>query len=256
MPNLKKLQMLQSLSALDAPQQQQQESAARSHQARVATAMQMLGLQQQQQNAGAEQAFRQQQLAQSEQGKAQDYELAKTHYGNLEQAANNRNELEAIQGLGNAQAMGQSGQGYSDFLDRARPERKTAREEAYWKSAGDLYNQHEAGFTELKDHSPLVNQGYFDSARLPVETRQWLLEHLKNQLPTVSPQATGVQVPQGFENDPQIQAMLQQKAASQNQVHEYYKQGGQLDTGIARQKVQDQTSPILSLLKAIGSLYQ
>ena len=56
--------MLQSLSALDAPQQQQQESAARSHQARVATAMQMLGLQQQQQNAGAEQAFRQQQLTQ------------------------------------------------------------------------------------------------------------------------------------------------------------------------------------------------
>jgi hypothetical protein len=64
-PKDKKLGQLAALAQLDEPRQRQQELASREHQQRVATAMQMLGLQQQQQNATAEQALRERALTQS-----------------------------------------------------------------------------------------------------------------------------------------------------------------------------------------------
>lgn len=74
--------------------------------------------------------------------------------------------------------------------------------------------------------------------------------------PTTSPTATNVDVPKGFENDPQIQAMLTQKAQSQQADTDYYKQGGGLQTELARRAVGRQVNPIRSAFSDLLSLYQ
>lgn len=223
----KKLATLAALAGLtqqlSAGPRQDAELAAHEQQNRVSAALQLLGLQQQQQSEAATQAFRESQLTQSGSQFQQSQQLGQDRLaqetaanqgldtyrhaqlgaeqerygaeaahqrateGQAQENAKRQLQLGVLQQIREAQMSGQPADGVLKYAESIDPDFAKQRQDEYWKNTGESYDQNLPGFNALKTHDPMIDSTFFAMNHVPAETRQWL----QQQLPPATPPTPG-----------------------------------------------------------------